>query len=497
MSTRSVWLAALALLALALAFRLPQLGNRPFHADEAVHAVKFQELRETGRYVYDPNEFHGPTIYYAALPVVLASGHRTFGALTEADLRCAVALFGAALAPLLLLFRRKIPDSALLWAGLFFALSPALVFYSRYFIQEVFLIGFTLLFLAFASPGKPLVAGLFAGLMLATKETAALTFLAAGVAYLAARGGVKNLPWRSLGMGALAAILSAYVVLSGFFTNLSGPLGYFQTYAPWLKRAGGAELHVHPWADYFERYFWHQIPQRPLWTEGIALALGVLGAIFSRKTDYGRFLSVFTLALFLGYSAIPYKTPWCGLNFLAPLLVLAGIGAAGAVERVRPVWGKTLVALAILSGAAHLGWLSYQTSFVYFGDAKNPYVYSPTIPDAESLKNRLERIATVHPQGTNLTVKVISRDDYVWPLPWHLRKFPNVGFWSGALPADPVAPLVLASPKFETALDEKLPHHLLRGMHGIRLGVFYDLFVEKDLWESYQKRYPNADDDEE
>lgn len=504
----------LALLALALAFRLPQLGNRPFHADEAVHAVKFQELRETGRYVYDPNEFHGPTIYYAALPIVWASGHRTFGDLTEADLRCAVALFGAGLAPLLLLVRRKIPDGALLWGGLFFALSPALVFYSRYFIQEVFLVGFTLLFLAFAlnapqppvtgerkSPhyggkGGTILAGLLAGLMLATKETAALTFLATAVAWFVARGGAKNLPWKALGTGALAAILAAYVVLSGFFTNLGGPLGYFQTYAPWLKRAGGAELHVQPWADYFERYFWHAIPQRPLWTEGFALLLGVLGAIFSRKTDYGRFLSVFTLALFLGYSAIPYKTPWCGLNFLAPLLLLAGIGAAGAIERVRPVWGKALVILSLLAGVVHYGWLSYQTSFVYFGDAKNPYVHSPSLPELEPLRLRLEEVAKGHPQGTNLTVKVFARDGYYWPLPWYLRNFPNVGFWTATLPPDPSAPIILASPKFETALTEKLPKHRLLGMHGLRLGVFYDLFVEEKLWDDYRKRVPPRDDEE-
>ena len=492
-----VGVAALLLFALALALRLPSLGNRPFHADEAVHAVKFQELRETGRYVYDPREFHGPTIYYAALPVALASGHRSFGDLTEADLRCAIALFGAALAPLVLLFRRRIPEAALLWAGLFLGISPALVFYSRYFIQEIFLVGFTLLFLAFSARGKPLWGGLFAGLMLATKETAALTFLAAGIAYFVARGGVRNLPWKSLGMGALIAVLTAYVVLSGFFTNPSGPLGYFQTYAPWLKRAGGAELHVHPWADYFERYFWHLTPGKPLWTEGFVLALGILGAIWSRKSAEGRFLSVFTVLLALSYSAIPYKTPWCGLNFLAPLVMLAGIGAAGTIERVRRVRGKALALLALLAGAAHLGWLSYQTSFVQFGDAKNPYVYSPTIPDAENLKRLVERLAEGHPQGVNLTVKVISRDGYCWPLPWHLRRFPHVGYWSGALPPDPVAPLVLASPKFETALDTKLPHHLLRGMHGIRLSVFYDLFVEKDLWKSYKGRYPNAEEDEE
>ena len=55
-----IWIFA-AIVTLAAALRLSALGERPMHADEAVHAAKLGRLIEQGRYEYDPAEYHGPT----------------------------------------------------------------------------------------------------------------------------------------------------------------------------------------------------------------------------------------------------------------------------------------------------------------------------------------------------------------------------------------------------------------------------------------------------
>src|SRR5438067_5782054 len=124
--------AILLALGVALLLRLPNLGARPMHGDEAVHAFKFAELRERGVYRYDPNEYHGPTLYYAALPVVLLDSRHSFADTTEADYRLATALIGAALIPLFCLLRDGLGRRATLAAALFGAITPAFVFYSRY-----------------------------------------------------------------------------------------------------------------------------------------------------------------------------------------------------------------------------------------------------------------------------------------------------------------------------------------------------------------------------
>ena len=138
-------LAVLLAIAAALALRVPHLATRPLHNDEAVNAVKISELWQHGRYAYDPDEYHGPTLHYATLPFLWLSGARNSSELDDATLRLAPVAFGVALILLLLLFSDGLGRHALAWAALFIAVSPAMVFYSRYFIHEMLLVFFTAL----------------------------------------------------------------------------------------------------------------------------------------------------------------------------------------------------------------------------------------------------------------------------------------------------------------------------------------------------------------
>ena len=136
------WSALALLLALAgaLALRVPQLDTRPLHNDEAVNAVKVSELWQHGRYAYDPDEYHGPALHYATLPFLWLSGARNSGELKDATLRLAPVAFGVGLILLLLLFVDGLGRPALVWSAMFIAVSPAMVFYSRYFIHEMLLV---------------------------------------------------------------------------------------------------------------------------------------------------------------------------------------------------------------------------------------------------------------------------------------------------------------------------------------------------------------------
>src|SRR5213596_3204424 len=93
------WGALAVLLALvgALAIRVPRLDTRPFHNDEAVNALKVTELWQRGRYAYDPNEYHGPTLHYATLPFLWLSGAHKSDDLDDATLRLASVVSGIGL----------------------------------------------------------------------------------------------------------------------------------------------------------------------------------------------------------------------------------------------------------------------------------------------------------------------------------------------------------------------------------------------------------------
>ena len=59
------------------------------HADEAVQAARARDLWEEGRYVYDPDEYHGPTLQYATLLGLWAGGQDDFAGTTKATLTAA------------------------------------------------------------------------------------------------------------------------------------------------------------------------------------------------------------------------------------------------------------------------------------------------------------------------------------------------------------------------------------------------------------------------
>ena len=128
--------ALLFVLTVALALRLPELDKRPLHNDEAVNAIKLAELWDHGRYKYDHDEYHGPTLHYATVPLLWLSGARSSEDFSDVRLRLAPLVCGVGLLVWLLLFWDGLGRAAVLWTALFIAISPAMVFYSRYSIHD-------------------------------------------------------------------------------------------------------------------------------------------------------------------------------------------------------------------------------------------------------------------------------------------------------------------------------------------------------------------------
>ncbi len=184
------WFAIFVVALGALAVRAPRLTLRPMHTDEAVHADKFGTLLETGTYKYDPGEYHGPTLNYFTLIPARLSAAKRYTEVTEVTLRIIPVVFGTLLVALLVLLADGL-GAATVPAAVLTALSPAMVFYSRYYIQEMLLVCFTfgviLCGYRYARTRAlpwALAAGACVGLMHATKETAVVAFGAMGLALL-------------------------------------------------------------------------------------------------------------------------------------------------------------------------------------------------------------------------------------------------------------------------------------------------------------------------
>ncbi|MBN1480157.1 TIGR03663 family protein [candidate division KSB1 bacterium] len=519
------YVAFAAIVILALALRLPKLAQRPMHTDEAVHAVKFAQLLEQHTYHYNPFEFHGPKLVYATLISAWLQGQKTFADVTEQTLRFVPVIFGTALILILLLATTIFRKRTLLFAALLTTLSPAFVFYSRYYIMEILLVFFTFASMLcgykYLQTKKLLWAigtGLSLGLMHATKETCILVWFAMAVAIvltmLLSKKNVRALQdalnWRHVFIGAVAGILVSMLLFSAFLHNPRGILDSILTFKNYITRGiGGFQEHIYPWDQYFKWLLLTKCAARPLWTEVFIFILAIPGffGIFSQRhlsdeaKPFLQFLAFYTLVLTLIYMLLPYKTPWSLLGFYHGFILIAAVGVNMLHTWARYTLSKIFLILMLAIGIAHLTWQSWQLNFKYAADDSNPYVYSHTDNDFYRLVDGIKEITSYWPENKNTFIEVVCPDSDYWPLPWYLRDYTNVAYSCEFDFNLPAGTLIVTMPTLEGDLLKKLfeiPPPGQRNMyipffdHGIRLrpGVEIDLYVRKDVWDEWYRRSP-------
>lgn len=434
------WAIFIGIAVLALAVRLPQLGERPMHTDEAINAYIIGQLLAGENFHYDPQDRHGPALAAETLPVLKLLGAKKFASLTESQLRLVPALTGAATVLLFGAGVEMFGFTACLVAALLFAFAPLPVYYSRYFIHETLFVAATLGWILSgwcALQKKSLLsaalAGFCAALMLACKETAALHFFALMLAGFVCWifGSHKK---SAVGFPPLTIILTAFVVFlfvvillfTWFGQNWQALASLSHAVSRFAARASG-EGHEKP-------FWYYTLLLGNGYSGGIILVLaalgfiGVLRKVFSQpkpdRPDPLLFLAIYALAIFVTYSAIPYKTPWLALNFWLPLAIFAGLGGGWIwqkAKKVRWVLGISVVAVGIL-----LVNDTWNRAFASPADEKNPYAYAHTSEDLLRLPARLEELARQN-QLSEPRIAVVAAD--AWPLPWYLRQYSQVGFW--------------------------------------------------------------------
>ena len=175
-------------------YRLHDLGGRPMHTDEAVLGMKLADYTQSGHFEYDPKDHHGPALHLVSRVWGKLAGWGTAATWTEADLRSVSVLCGLGLLLVTLLFRDALGRLGAALAMLMSAVSPMMVFYSRYFIMEMQLTLLVAISLAgfwrYSQGGSRLwllLAGCSLGFQHATKETFIINIAAAIAGWIVAR----------------------------------------------------------------------------------------------------------------------------------------------------------------------------------------------------------------------------------------------------------------------------------------------------------------------
>src|SRR6266478_80974 len=368
MSERAWRLSSIAILIVGAFLRLYNLSLVPLHHDEGVNGNFLVTLVREGKYTYNPENYHGPTLYFfsAVIPwIARFFGGKAFGdnfGLTTFNIRLVTAAFGIGTIWLALLLRKRIGTIGALSAAGLVAISPGAVYLSRYFIHETLFVFFTLGIVVASlkyfedpHPVYLILAALSAGLLFATKETAIISAAVLVIALVITRmyrslsrnptssgrrgrkkkgrnsstndGDIREFVERAGGRNTLMVWLVIVLIIfiavnvlfySSFFTNLpQGVYDSLKTFQFWTKT--GKEAHKHPLMTYV---WWLMLQESPL------LILGSVGAVLTLlkpAKSFALFSALWAFGLIAAYSLIAYKTPWLSLNFIVPLALISGV----------------------------------------------------------------------------------------------------------------------------------------------------------------------------
>ncbi len=435
------------ILGLAAALRILFLGIKPPHFDEGINGWFVDQMVKDGFYRYDPTNYHGPLHFY-----ILFLSQTLFGRNLYA-LRMPVVLASIGAVWLALNYDRVIPRPVARVAALAMAVSPGFIFYGRYSIHEVWLLLFSMMFV-FGLLGLWREGTLsylwFTGMgitgMILTKETYIIhigcALLALPLAYASIMiVGVEDpkpaaQKWNSLDLGivcltGLGAIVFFY---SGTFFHWNGLKDLFRTFHAWFETGSSGHGHEKPW------YYWLELIARYEWPVCVGLLLCGLTLLFRTLTL--RFLAIMGVGTFIAYSIIHYKTPWCIISIIWPLLFAFGAFVL-LVPRTRLVVSSVVASILLIVSLSFAISLNYfrcssfieanwdsnrplRTNIREFFNAE-PYVYVQTYNDIYKLTRPLLGLAHADPRFYHLIGHIIRPSPY--PLPWILGDFPQIGYY--------------------------------------------------------------------
>ena len=483
-------LAWVILIAVTLLAHLVALGARPPHHDEAVHCDFAYILLHTGTYQYDPT-YHGPLLFYIMAPLFAILGGTTVAG------RVYPALAGVALTALPLLLRRRIGPAAAWWTGLLLALSPNLLYFSRFIRSDVPVCLFTACALAAfllvrrkgwrmvpwigvaAAAHATSIETIYVYVPLLGVATCAVAFRDAlrrsagwardwlrqsGIPVLARLGGLVGLSlgglvqelWRSLGSAArwVRRYLWAVGTAVAWFTviTLLAYTVFFVHPEDWLFPLKAVKYWYHQ----------HQIQRvgGPWNFHLIRLAayefLPVIAALALAVRRWRRLRSIELFCLSWGIAAIALfaylgeKTPWLIVHQILPFFPLAGAQLARTFSRQGRWWSR---ALAVV-GLGATAWSALAANFLYPTiSTADPHaellVFVQTTPEEQALARHGLAIAGSD-EGVN---DAAVTGEGTWPLSWQWKKLRV--WW--AMPEPGMRPrLVVSNPEDEATVRQRI-----------------------------------------
>ena len=477
---RSGLLFELLIVLLGTVLRAWSLDLKPAHFDEGINGWFVDQIRSTGFYHYDPENYHGPLYFYVLFFSLTLLGRNVWA------LRLPALLASIASVWMALRFGRFFGSTAARLGALTLAISPAAVFYGRYAIHESLFV-LSLMITAFGllslwkSGSKRDLAIMASGVtaLLLLKETAVIHLACFGLAAVCLVLWQQLVPshpatpfarkaWNSTDLlkCCLVSVLALVFFYSGTFRNWHGVIDFFKAYLKWFQTGTGAGGHVK--TDYqighfgFLNWYWLALMVRYEWPTLLGLLYAVRLAWPSPAQQ--RYLAIYGLGVLIAYSIVPYKTPWCIISILWPFSLLFGC----AVEELcqKPQFRSAVTWLcALILGASLL--MTLRLNFRHFADPSEPYVYVQTMPEISVLTEPVLGLAAKDSRNHAMSGQIMLESYY--PLPWIFGDFTRIGYYGKAeTPAVLDGDFIVALTSEQKVVEGKLREPYLRRRFHLR-----------------------------
>ena len=425
------------LLLLAALLRLVALAARPYHHDESIHAKLSNDLATSGIYQYDP-VYHGPVQYYMValalrLQGIFANPKAMVPGEGDAAARMPAALGGVALVALALLLRPRFGSATALVAGTLLAVSPTVLYYTRFCREDVWsLLGTagTFLFLeSFVREGRlrdAAFSALFLSVAFASKEN----FYVLGALMIPSVLASWAEPGRGLDLWNRLRKLIDFLEKNG--VALAAALFLFfdvslLLYTVFLHHpeSGNPVLTAitYWWGQHkVERVSGPKTFHLPrLLQYEFAIMIPAFILIFRRWrtfTAVERFLAGWGVSSLVMYAWLGEKTPWLIVHQILPFVPLAAKAWVEGWESSRP-WR-----IAGAACAAVTVWFSISLSFVHSAitpaiPKAESVIYVQTCPEMLDLRDKILAYGRV-----GEVPAAIVAGEAGWPMSWYVRRAP-------------------------------------------------------------------------
>jgi uncharacterized protein (TIGR03663 family) len=479
-----------AILIFTICTRFTDLGLKPLHHDESMHAFYGWKLFMGDGYSYNPM-MHGPFHYHANALIYFLFGTSDYTA------RVAPAIYGVIGVALMYFFKPYVGSLGAILCALIMAISPTWMYQARFIREDIFMAVDTIMifiglmrYFDSKKPGWLYLAAVGLAFAWATKEANFMTMAIFG-SFLMLRwlweyqyrnnaetmekegslystinhwlGEGKNVFFTALGVFVLvhAALYFNKQPGAGFFTNLKGVWdGYVGGLVYWIGQHG-----VHRGDQPYDFY----LTLLPFY-EGLSVFFMLVASVYylivkEKRTFFNLFLIWWWVWALILYTWAGEKMPWLAIHPLLPMTIMAGGFAADMIKRVDWGWKRTagiavfiLLAMASIHGAIYV---------CFYGDGASPkesLVYVQTSTDVTHVAKKIIRFSeevkrmkwdsqefrSFDPQN----MEIVVEDYCTWPFAWYLRDYKKIAYEPKNIPE-----YQLGKPLILSGIEEANPGH--------------------------------------